>query len=285
MPSTIQTILSSIEQLDPFPAVAVRVLELAGREETSPKAIAEVVQTDAALVAKVLKLANCAAYAFRREIGSLDEAAVRLGTSGLCTLVMTSATGRYLAGYGASTARTRELHWRKTVATALAARLVALVDGGIDPGRAYTVGLLQNIGHVVMDRFLDEARDTIRFAVEAGAAPLDAERAILGIDHADLGARMAQRWNFPESLVLAIRFHHAPERAGTGANLCYAAQLAEALALEALAAEFGDEQSRHSAHEVLDPALEQLRGGAQRFSDVLDLLRQELRRKEALLEL
>ena len=56
----------------------------------------------------------------------------------------------------------------------------------------------------------ETAEDGVPDAVAAGLSPLDAEREVLGVDHAEVGALIAEHWNLPEALVVAIRYHHRP---------------------------------------------------------------------------
>ena len=95
------------------------------------------------------------------------------------------------------------------------------------------VGLLMNMGHVVMDRFVHVERDEILGRVDTGMTMLRAEKEVLGATHAELGGRMATDWGFPDSLCDAILHHHSPDR-GINKTLCADANLAEALTWHSL---------------------------------------------------
>jgi len=115
----------------------------------------------------------------------------------------------------------------------------------VDPDRAYTAGLLENIGHLVLDRFLDEAIDEIRGMALSGTDLIEAERQVLGLHHAEIGARLTARWSLPEVLVEVIRHHHEPELAGSDAALAATIHLAEILTQD-LAKATGSEELRYS---------------------------------------
>jgi HD-like signal output (HDOD) protein len=151
-----------MRSLEPFPGVAARVLEVAGRTEVVPSELIELVQTDPGITSKVLKLCNSAYYGFQREIASLHEAGNLLGVTTLVNLVLTSSAGKYFRDYGSAKNRSMEARWEQCVSNAIGARLIAKRHGKVDPDRAYTAGLLENIGHLVLDRFLDEAIEEIR---------------------------------------------------------------------------------------------------------------------------
>jgi HD-like signal output (HDOD) protein len=213
MSSLLPDILDEIKNLEPLPEVAARVLELSSRQDVVPGELVAVIQTDVAMTAKVLRLTNSAYYGFQREIASIHEAGNLLGVSVLVNLVLTACTGRYFRrSHDVDSDATRH-QWERSVENALAASLLARLLGGVDKNRAYTAGLLQDLGMIVLDRFLRARAQDIARAVDGGMTQVDAERSVLGLDHAEAGARLAERWSFPAVLVDTIRFHHEPERA------------------------------------------------------------------------
>lgn len=225
--TTVDDVLEEIRSLEPLPQVALRVMQLAGSEDLIPRELVEVLQTDAAITAKVLKLCNSAYYGFRREIASLHEAGNLLGCTTLVNLVLTSCAGRYFRNYGNQSRSSARRWWERSVGCALAASQLAGLRGGVDRNRAYTAGLLQNVGQLVVDRFLPEIGANLEREVAAGVRRLDAEEMLLGMNHAEIGARLAERWNFPAVLVDAIRHHHEPEKATVDPLLVSFAHLGE----------------------------------------------------------
>jgi HD-like signal output (HDOD) protein len=264
----LEAILQNLRNLEPLPQVAVRVMELARRDGVVPRELAQVIQTDVALTAKILRLCNAAYFGFRRKIGALDEAAVRLGNRTLTNLVLTSCTGEWFRDLGASTEESRERLWRLSVTNALAANLLARMAGDIDPHRAYTVGLLQNLGHVVLDRWLLKERAAIEERTRRGKPQIVAEREVLGVDHAEVGAMLAERWYLPSQLVDAIRHHHAPAKAGEGSELATVAGLGEEITLAL------EEQDGVEALKLIGVELESLSGLPP--LEILETLREEV---------
>ena len=160
----------------------------------------------------MLKLTNSSLFGFARVIATLSEAGNALGTSPLTGLVLTSCTGRWFQSFGAQDPEERKRAWELSIASALSAQLLARLSGAVDPHRAYTAGLLQDIGELCIARFLPEEAAAVTAAIARGEDRLLAERATLGLDHAEIGARLAEQWGLPAALVDAIRMHHEPER-------------------------------------------------------------------------
>lgn len=213
MPRPIQEILKDVQSLEPLPAVGLKVLELSEKPDIVPGELTELIQTDAALTAKVLKLANSALYGCSREIASIHEAGTRLGTRVLTNLVVTGCAARHFRDYGGQDPRAVQHSWELSVSNAIAASLLASISGAVEKHRAYTAGLLQDIGQLVLERYFRREQQAIRDELARGADLLQAEKAVLGLSHADVGARLAARWNLPELLVDTILCHHEPERA------------------------------------------------------------------------
>ena len=124
---------------------------------------------------------------------------------------------------------TQTSQWERSVANALAARVLASLRHEVDIERAYTAGLLQNIGSLVLDRFLRDEQEAVRAELDQGAPLIEAERAVFGLSHAELGARLAARWNFPEILIDSIRHHHQPDQAKVEPRLVEVMHVAESL--------------------------------------------------------
>ncbi len=275
-----QDVLAEIRTLEPFPHVATRVLAVSSREDTVPSEITEVIQSDPALTAKVLRLCNSAYYGFQREIASLFDAGNLLGVKTLVNLVVTSCGSSYFRKYGSASTSDHEARWKTCIVTAFASKLLAEVHGGIDGHRAYTAGLLVNIGQIVVDRFLADQKPALAAALDRGSSLLDSEREVFGIHHAEIGARLAIRWDFPDVLVDTIRTHHTPERATVDPLLTSAVSVAGDIAW-ALGVGDGFDGATYSASPV---AYEMLRMEPGRLSDMADRIEGELERARDFLE-
>jgi HD-like signal output (HDOD) protein len=199
--------------LDPLPATVARLAALVVGEDWSVGEAAHLVEFDPALTGRLLRMANSAATAGLAPVATVRDAILRVGIGP--ALAFATASGlkkqlrRALPEYGLSEGQL----WRHAVASALAAELLAGPSRVTLPPEVFTAALLHDIGKIVLARFLDA--DHLRgLAVargEGGASSLDAEIAVLGVNHAELGGLIAAHWALPERLAIGVTFHHTPE--------------------------------------------------------------------------
>ncbi|MFT7670743.1 MAG: HD-like signal output (HDOD) protein [Planctomycetota bacterium] len=222
-----QAITDGIRNLQPWPPVSIKVLNLSREPDVVPADLVGVLQTDAAMTARVLKLCNSAFYGFHREVDSLHEAANRLGVGALVSLVLTSCVGKTFTGAGKATELAGKQLWERSVMNALSASLLASVHGEVDPNTCYTAALMQNFGYQVIHSSCQEALPMIANAKNEGATDLEAEKEVLGLHHAQIGGRLARRWEFPDVLVDTILNHHTPERSKAAPKVTAISHMAE----------------------------------------------------------
>jgi len=215
--------------LEPLPTSVTRLASLVVGGTPDLAEIVEIVRYDQALTAALLRSANSSWSASRTEITSVKDAVVRLGAGPVLSLALGVNVRARLDGalpeYGL---REGEL-WRHSVAASLAAELLAKYATRRPPAETPTAALLHDIGKLVMSRFVDPVDlHAIEAARELGITRIAAEIEVLGVDHAELGGLIAQSWELPESLVVGITNHHAPER--VDAPIAYGVHLADVIA-------------------------------------------------------
>jgi HD-like signal output (HDOD) protein len=200
--------------LEPLPATVLRLLDLLASDDWNMEAVVATASLDAALTARIMRVANSAASSSATPVTTLEESTMRLGASTVVKLATGSAVRSYMTvpSESSGSERGEQSLWRHSVATALAADLVADMSPIEIPQQAFTVALLNDIGRIVLARYLDEntLSSLSRAVLEGNQNPLEAEREILGVDHAELGALIAERWQLPGLISESIRFHHTP---------------------------------------------------------------------------
>lgn len=207
----LQMILNSINQLRPLPTNATRVLNALNDPNVSAGLVAEYLGLDQALSALILRIANSVTFGYTRTCTNLKDAVVRLGFKRVRSFVMgaatTGSTEKELSGYRLGTG---EL-WNHAVATAMAAEWLSRRLSYPDSEEAYVAGLLHDMGKLVLDQYVLSDYTRIVEVMSVYKYNLwQAERELLGIDHATVGGLMAERWEFPPILVESISCHHSP---------------------------------------------------------------------------
>lgn len=206
-----QSVLASIETLPSLPSVVTQVLQLANDKDAGAKDFEEIISTDQALTAKVLKLVNSPFFGLRREVTSIPQAIVVMGMKSLRSVVLAAKTSRLLdrqlVPYGLGESGL----WKHSMSCAtLASRLVRRI--GADQSAqesAFVGGLLHDVGKVILAPHVAQSQgDFDRHRAANGGDVVAAERAVIGLSHADAGGRMGRRWDLPQALIDVIAGHH-----------------------------------------------------------------------------
>jgi putative nucleotidyltransferase with HDIG domain len=206
-------ILAGIHSLPTFSQTVVELAQLLRDEEAGLSEYEAVVQLDLALTANLLRMANSAYFGFPRKISSVREAITLLGARRLFELAAMAAVQAVvpptLPGYGIDSSA----YWCHSVAVAVLAERFAKERKLAVPALTFTAGLLHDIGKPVISGFLAGQVDALqtRLADEKRSL-LECERELLGADHTQIGAELAQTWNLPEEVVRVVAYHHEPSR-------------------------------------------------------------------------
>lgn len=208
-------IVQNLNDLPSLPAVVMELLNSIDAEEVDIAVLAKKVAQDGALTAKTLRLANSALYGLQVKVTTIQQAITFLGFQTARNLITAAALTGCFSG-SRCTGFSHQAFWRHSIATAVCARLLAR-HLRFNEDYAFTAGLLHDIGKLVLvSCFPDHYAQVIAWRQAHDTTWLDAERAVLGIDHVDAGLALAEHWNFSDTMRLAIGHHHAPETAGAG---------------------------------------------------------------------
>jgi len=211
LPTLPSPTLEALESLDlPTPPGAVLAfLQAAAREDASMDEMAELVRREPALAARVLTVANSAAFRARGEPRSLKQSMQVLGVHTLHSIAASIAVREAFSGLPGARADDFDGFWRHSLMVAELAQAIAVESTQADPEEAYLAGLLHDVGELLLlgglragyGRLLGEAGGTEEALVVL-------EKAALQTDHAAVGAWLVDRWRLPSFLADALLFHH-----------------------------------------------------------------------------
>jgi HD-like signal output (HDOD) protein len=212
--SKVRKIVQGVDKLPALPGVVNQVLELTANPDFATNELVAVVSLDPGVTANVLRRANSAYFGLGRKAATLDQALVRIGVQNLVDITLNSGVmpmfNKFLAGYQAEPAQL----WRHCLASALVARRLAQIKACPAPAEVYTAALLHDVGKLILSTFMTaEVAAIADLVVDKNWPPAEAEREVLGVDHAILGGLAARRWRLNESIQGGIFFHHQPQKA------------------------------------------------------------------------
>lgn len=193
------------KEIPPFPAIALRALNLMAGTDTSLFQLCNLIRPDAAFSAEVLRIANSPLVAFPKDITSVLQASMVLGFRRLKSVVITVGLREYLAD-----TFTPVLHscWRHSVACGMIAERIAAANFH-DKDFAYTAGILHDIGRVAMAVGSPDLYDQVAIqGVDQPREILETERSLYGVDHCQAGAILAKNWHLPDAFLEIITHHH-----------------------------------------------------------------------------
>jgi len=209
-------LVNEIAELRALPAVAARVIEIAGGQQFSAHELAQAVASDQALTAKLLRLANSAYYGYPRKITTVRDAVVLLGFRAVRSAALASCVIDTLPDRAANT--DPQKFWRFSVTVGMLAEVLSHAHRR-HMDEAFTAGVLHNIGRLALDQHRPrELMAITTLAARKKVSIAQAEMAILGFTDAQLGGALAMHWNLPQELVEAVANHQLNPNALPDAN-------------------------------------------------------------------
>jgi len=214
-----------------MPQTVHKAREIMANQSSSFKDLAKVLETDPAIATKVLRMANSSYYGLSGEVSSIQHASVVLGHKTIGDLMTIAGTSSLLSntlqGYGLEAGDL----WQHSMGVAFGSRIIAKKKkpGLVDD--AFAAGIIHDAGKLILDKYILERKEAFEeFMADAQQSFLSAEKQILGFDHAEIAYEVCKSWHVPETLTIAIRYHHGPSRS-EGSELAYIVHVADSIAM------------------------------------------------------
>lgn len=209
LPLTLEQVVAGLKDLPALPLVVSELLASFDDPDVELGELAAKIAQDQALAAKTLRLANSSFYGLQSKVRTISQAIAVLGFDSVRALVVGAGI---IGGFreGRDNGFDFDGFWRHAIATALCARALAR-RGGSPPELSFVAGLLHDLGRLVLvTRFPEQYAQVLAERALRDSPLIEAERAVLGLDHAQVGRALGQHWRIPEAICRAIANHHQP---------------------------------------------------------------------------
>lgn len=229
---TLNELVNRVDEIPVFSQTVRNILKLVENPNSNVRDIEKEILKDQGFTTKVLKLANSAYFGVTRQISTVSQATTILGFQALKSMVLASSVGKVLTAELPGYALEREALWKQSQICGIIAKVISKKIKFPQPDQAYTAGLLKDIGKVILDHYLNDQFQNILDRVnENNKSFLEVEEEILGFNHGQVGAKIAEKWNLPGDLVEAIAYHHQPEKALLNPKLVAITHIADGLVM------------------------------------------------------
>lgn len=210
MNTNIAELVRGVGGLVTLPDVFIRINQLVENPNSTTSEIAKVIGQDPSFTVRLLRVANSSFYGLSSSIDTVFKAVSVIGTSQIRSLALATSVASSFDGLP-NTLVSMEHFWRHSLYCALVARILSKQARKCDPDAVFTAALLHDIGElVIFNRLPQQAKDALLLVLDsADELPVyQAERQIMGFDHAQVGGELSRQWKLPPMLEECIEFHH-----------------------------------------------------------------------------
>jgi putative nucleotidyltransferase with HDIG domain len=204
------TILAQIRDLPALPEIVMELMAALRQPVVDYSRVEMLIGKDPALTTRLLKLANSSFFGLATRVSSVHAACLVLGASTI-TQIISALAVREQFPLDNGSVLDRKLLWQHSLGTAVAARVLAQ-ELDMEPEQAFTAGLLHDLGKLAMDSYFSERYAQVNaYRSENRCSIEEAEMRVMGVNHRQVGAGLAEHWHLPPHLIRAIGAHGAPD--------------------------------------------------------------------------
>ncbi|MCP4469304.1 MAG: HDOD domain-containing protein [Gammaproteobacteria bacterium] len=241
---TPRALVDNVLQLISLPEIYLHLQQTIDDPEHSREQVAEIIAYDPSLSARVLRIANSSYYGFAREIETVLSAVGTIGELDLRNLVLATIVVGSMSALKCRGVNIDEF-WLHSLRCGITARLIAKTIGGSEPEKLFLAGMLHDIGILPIYQQDEALADAVKRQIEEQHQLRDqAERELMGFDHAEVGALLIEAWGLSQALSELTRCHHQYQLARTNPQATMILALANLLTSSDLARD-GETDSRH----------------------------------------
>ena len=246
----VATLIREVDTLPALPETVARVREAANDQDKSAKDIANILVMDPPIMAKVLGVANSAAYGFAQRVDDINHAVALLGLRETFSIVLSAAV---INLFDKSKVLNYKRFWLNAMYCAGASRFVVKASGRKNVTGLFSACLLHDVGIAALAEVSPEQYAKVDQSL-TGVALVEEEEDKIGLSHTEAGFALAEHWDLPSEIAAAIRFHHKVELAEEHQEIAAIVGISDAMACA-----LGSDPSESEGHFVgLEPAMKLL---------------------------
>ncbi|MDY6852527.1 MAG: HDOD domain-containing protein [Thermodesulfobacteriota bacterium] len=226
-----RTVLQRLEKIDDLPTlptIAMEVNQMLNDYDISIHVLSKTIERDQSITFKILKLVNSAFFGLPSKVSTISHAVILLGFNSVRNAVVsvsvidTFSQKKALRGFDVTD------FWSHSVAVAVTSRYLAESSKTSHPDDCFIGGLLHDMGKLIMAQYFQDLFVKVWNSMQENKISFfDAEKKELPINHAQLGSELARKWNLPQGLIDAIRYHHTISENAADLDLLLAVHAAD----------------------------------------------------------
>jgi putative nucleotidyltransferase with HDIG domain len=210
---TVDGFLEQHPNIQAMPESTVRILQMTRDPNCNTGQLLKLIERDAALSARIMKAVNSSFYSLQKKMDRLDRAVAFMGMKAVKEVTISTSLSSMCKDGPIGNYSTRDL-WDHSVGVAILARELAVCSKTLDQEDAFLAGMLHDVGLLLTAQTEVEKSVALFAAAEKSSGAFTfIEQEVFGFDHCHLGARLSQKWKFPDNVGAAIRWHHRPQEA------------------------------------------------------------------------
>jgi HD-like signal output (HDOD) protein len=212
MKTDLQNLVDQSPQISSLPTIFYQINEAVEDPESSFVEIGEIISGDPSLSARLLRIVNSSFFGFPNKIETITHAVTIVGMAQLRDLALATTVVNQFKGIPKDLIN-MEQFWLHSVATGLAAKVIAIYRRETNADRFYVMGMLHDLGRLLLLLNIPESMKTVMDKYAAGGTMYDVESDVLGFDHAAAVGKLMESWQLPGMLQEAVTYHHKPQQA------------------------------------------------------------------------
>ena|ERR1700733_13514390 len=203
--------IRKVSSIATLPEITTQIIQTVEDPRSSAAQLHKIVAHDPALITRILKVVNSSFYGLPGQIGSVERAIVLLGLNAVKNISVAASLGELFRGVQICQGFTARDLWTHCVAVAVTARQLAREMKLPIADEAFLAGMIHDLGILIsLQTWPEQLRKACELTKDGGIDFCHAEREVMGVDHQQLGAALAELWKFPRSCQLVASHHHQP---------------------------------------------------------------------------